>query len=65
VDDDATTTAVLAAVQADGRIWCGPTQWAGAPAMRVSVSSWRTTVDDARRAADVILECCARLRAAR
>ena len=55
--DAATTTAVLAEVQADGRVWCGPTTWRGEPAMRISVSSWRTTVDDAQRAADVIIEC--------
>ncbi len=25
--------------------------------MRISVSSWKTTVDDAETAADVIIEC--------
>ena len=55
--DAATTQAVLAEVQVDGRVGCGPTVWRGEPAMRVSVSSWRTTLDDARRAADVIVEC--------
>lgn len=50
------TTALVAAVQADGRIWCGPTAWQGAPALRVSVSSWRTTAEDAALAAEVILE---------
>lgn len=56
-DGPTETAAVIAAVQADGRTWCGPTVWAGEPAMRISVSSWRTTIDDARRAADVIIEC--------
>lgn len=55
--DAAETTAVLAAVQADGRLWCGPAVWAGEPAMRISVSSWRTTLADAERAAVAILEC--------
>lgn len=55
--DAAETTAVLAAVQADGRLWCGPAVWAGEPAMRISVSSWRTTLADAERAAAAILEC--------
>ena len=55
--DAGTTTAVIAEVQADGRVWCGPTVWRGEPAMRISVSSWRTTLDDARRAAAVIVEC--------
>lgn len=59
--DGPTTAALVAAVQADGRIWCGPTQWQGATAMRVSVSSWRTRLEHADLAADVILECASRL----
>ncbi len=59
--DGPTTTALLAAVHADGRLWCGPTVWGGEPAMRISVSSWRTTADDAGRAADVVLELAAGL----
>lgn len=51
------TEKLIAEVQHDGRIWCGPTQWDGATAMRISVSSWKTTFDDARDAADVITEC--------
>ena len=57
-----TTERLLAEIQRDGRIWCGPTQWNGETAMRVSVSSWKTTLDDAHRAADVIVECARRLR---
>ncbi len=57
-----TTELLLAEIQRDGRIWCGPTQWAGTTAMRISVSSWKTTVDDARAAADVIVECARRVR---
>jgi glutamate/tyrosine decarboxylase-like PLP-dependent enzyme len=49
--------ALVAAVQADGRIWCGPTEWRGAPAIRISVSSWKTTVADGIAAADVLAEC--------
>jgi glutamate/tyrosine decarboxylase-like PLP-dependent enzyme len=56
LDDAAATDALVAAVQADGRIWCGATQWQGAPAMRISVSSWRSAPDDATDVADVILE---------
>jgi glutamate/tyrosine decarboxylase-like PLP-dependent enzyme len=55
--DGPTTEALVAAIQADGRIWCGPTRWRGEPALRISVSSWRTTLADAELAADVILEC--------
>lgn len=54
--DGPTTERLLAAVQRDGRVWCGPTQWDGATAMRISVSSWKTTREDAERAADVIIE---------
>jgi glutamate/tyrosine decarboxylase-like PLP-dependent enzyme len=51
------TAALIAAVQADGRVWCGPTQWARGTAMRISVSSWKTTVADGIAAADVIADC--------
>lgn len=54
--DAASTRALLAAVHDDGRIWCGPTTWHGEPALRFSVSSWRTTRVDAERAARVLLE---------
>jgi glutamate/tyrosine decarboxylase-like PLP-dependent enzyme len=51
------TAALVAAVQADGRVWCGPTEWRGAPAIRISVSSWKTTPADGVAAADVIAGC--------
>ncbi len=59
--DPLSTERLLDAVQADGRIWCGATQWNGETAMRVSVSSWKTTLDDAERAAAVLIECAANL----
>jgi glutamate/tyrosine decarboxylase-like PLP-dependent enzyme len=62
LDDGPTTEALIAAIQADGRIWCGGTQWGGATALRISVSSWKTTSADAAFAADVILECANRVR---
>ena len=55
--DGPTTEALIAAVQADGRVWCGPTQWGGATAMRISVSSWRTDLEVAAFTADVIIDC--------
>lgn len=61
LDDPATTEALIAEIQADGRIWCGPTQWIGGTAMRISVSSWKTTLEDGDRAADVIIECAAQV----
>lgn len=57
--DGGTTARLIESIQRDGRVWCGPTQWQGATAMRISVSSWQTSIDDARRAAAVIVECAA------
>lgn len=63
--DAATTERLIAAIQDDGRVWCGPTQWQGGTAMRISVSSWKTTVDDAERAARVIVELAEQVTAGR
>jgi len=46
---------VVAAVQADGTCWCGPTVWRRQTAMRVSVSSWATTEEDVDRSVAAIL----------
>jgi glutamate/tyrosine decarboxylase-like PLP-dependent enzyme len=54
-DDDATTDAVLAAVQEEGTCWMGPTTWRGRRAMRISVSDWATTVSDVDRSCEAIL----------
>jgi glutamate/tyrosine decarboxylase-like PLP-dependent enzyme len=56
-DDDATTRAVIERVQADGTAWLGGTTWHGLAAMRISVSGWRTTMDDADRTAEAIIRC--------
>lgn len=53
--DGASTAALIDAVQRDGAVWCGPTQWGGETAMRVSVSSWKTTAADAEAAAAAIV----------
>lgn len=45
-DSDAQTVAVREAVQASGEAWFGGTIWQGRPAMRISVSSWRTGDED-------------------
>ena len=55
-DDDATTNAVIARVQADGTAWMGGTTWHGVAAMRISVSNWSTTEADADRTVDAILD---------
>ncbi len=57
--DPETTRRVIAAVQADGTCWAGPSLWQGRTAMRISVSSWATTE------ADVDLSLAAILRVAR
>jgi glutamate/tyrosine decarboxylase-like PLP-dependent enzyme len=59
--DGPTTERLMAALQADGRVWCGSTQWGGQTAMRISVSSWKTDQAAADRAANVIAEVAARL----
>jgi glutamate/tyrosine decarboxylase-like PLP-dependent enzyme len=43
---DAGTRAVIDWLQRDGTCWCGGTEWHGRAAMRISVSSWATTVED-------------------
>jgi len=57
--DAARTDAVIAAVQADGTCWCGPTTWQGHRAMRVSVSGWSTTQDDIDRSVAAVRACAA------
>jgi glutamate/tyrosine decarboxylase-like PLP-dependent enzyme len=53
--DDATTTRVIAAVQAEGTCWAGGAAWQGHQAMRISVSNWSTTENDIDQSADAIL----------
>jgi glutamate/tyrosine decarboxylase-like PLP-dependent enzyme len=48
-EDDPTTLAVLEEVQRSGEAWMGGTMWEGRAAIRVSVSSWRTTEADIDR----------------
>jgi aromatic-L-amino-acid decarboxylase len=48
-EDDTTTQSVLGGVQQSGEAWMGGTTWQGSPAIRVSVSSWRTTEADIDR----------------
>jgi hypothetical protein len=49
------TASVVARVQKEGVCWLGGTTWQGGDAMRISVSSWRTTEDDIDRSADSII----------
>jgi glutamate/tyrosine decarboxylase-like PLP-dependent enzyme len=58
-DDDEVTREVVRTVQEDGTCWLGATDWQGRTAMRISVSSFRTTREDVERSAAAILEAAA------
>ena len=51
---DARTAAAIAAIQSDGTLWLGGSTWHGQRVMRISVSGWRTTVEDVDRSAAAI-----------
>jgi glutamate/tyrosine decarboxylase-like PLP-dependent enzyme len=53
--DAAKTQEVIRHVQEEGTCWCGGTVWQGKTAMRISVSSWATTVTDVDRSLAAIL----------
>jgi glutamate/tyrosine decarboxylase-like PLP-dependent enzyme len=50
------TLRVIAAVQEEGTCWCGSTVWQGRTAMRISVSSWATTLLDVDRSLAAIVK---------
>jgi glutamate/tyrosine decarboxylase-like PLP-dependent enzyme len=52
--DDDLTRRVIAGVQEDGTCWLGGTTWQEKAAMRVSVSNWSTSEEDAARSAEAI-----------
>jgi glutamate/tyrosine decarboxylase-like PLP-dependent enzyme len=55
----ARTLQVIERVQRDGTCWCGPTEWQGRTAMRISVSSWATRDEDVERSVASILRAAA------
>ena len=57
--DAARTRDVIERVQRDGTCWCGPTEWQGRAAMRISVSSWATRDEDVERSVAAILRAAA------
>ena len=63
--DDELTQATVKGVQEDGTCWLSGTVWQGRAAMRISVSSWRTSAEDVERSAAAILEAAAMVRASR
>jgi len=54
------TRRVITDVQNDGTCWCGGTQWQGHTAMRISVSSWATTDEDAERSVAAMIRIARR-----
>lgn len=64
-DDDDVTRAVIAGVQAEGTCWLSGTTWHGLAAMRISVSNWATSEDDAALTVDAILRTYWNLRSHR
>ena len=54
--DEATTLEVIKKTQEEGTCWCGGTSWQGKTAMRISVSSWATTVEDVVLSLNTILK---------
>ena len=59
--DDATTRAVIDAIQRDGTCWCGATVWQDKTAMRISVSSWATTDSDVEKSLGAMIAIAQRL----
>ena len=43
------TTEILAIIQNSGELWCGGSQWDGKSVIRLSICSYRTTVEDINR----------------
>ena len=50
------TLRTIARIQAEGTCWCGSTVWQGKTAMRISVSSWATSVEDVERSLAAMLK---------
>ena len=53
--DTGRTKEIIRRVQEDGTCWCGETVWQGHTAMRISVSSWKTTETDVDESVTAIL----------
>lgn len=54
--DEAATRLALERIQDSGVVWLGPTTWKGQFAMRISVSSWKTTSEDVRKSLAVMVD---------
>src|SRR4029079_9581454 len=58
-EGDDFTRRVIAAVQTDGTCWLGGRTWHARAAMRISVSNWSTTEQDADVSVAAIRRCAA------
>ena len=56
-DPDEYTRQVVHRVQDEGTLWLSGTTWHGKAAMRISVSNWSTTEEDADKSVEAILRC--------
>jgi glutamate/tyrosine decarboxylase-like PLP-dependent enzyme len=61
--DAEVTRRVIAAIQAEGTCWCGPTVWQGTTAARISVSCWSTTEEDVQRSLEAMVRTARKTRA--
>lgn len=52
--DDDLNKRIIKRIQEDGTCWCGGSKWKNRTVMRISISSWRTTIKDVQQCADVI-----------
>ena len=52
---DEVTDAVIDRIQHEGTCWASGSRWEGRAVMRISVSGWQTTAEDADRSADAML----------
>ena len=57
--DSQATHSVVTALQEEGTLYAGPTVWQGRAALRISVSSWRTTEEDVDRSVEAVARCAA------
>lgn len=50
------TDKIISEIQKDGTCWVGGTKWNGESAMRISVSSWATTIEDVERSLEAMIK---------
>jgi len=53
--DPEITNRIIKHIQEDGTCWCSGTVWQNQTAMRISISSWRTSAEDIDKSANAII----------